>query len=83
MTGHFLLCCPAMMLQLKNMQDELLLLVAGVEGKDTAATWRKTLSIKSSKDLSKVAPTPDLRANPQPQSRCLRKISKPGRMNSS
>ena len=58
-TGHFLLCCPAMMLQLKNMRDELLVLVAGVEGKDTAATWRKSLSIKSSKDLSKVAPTPD------------------------
>lgn len=58
-TGHFILCCPAMMLQLKNMRDELLVLVAGVEGKDTAATWRKSLSIKSSKDLSKVAPAPD------------------------
>ena len=58
-TGHFMLCCPAMMLQLKNMRDELLVLVAGAEGKDIAATWRKSLSIKSSKDLSKVAPNPD------------------------
>ena len=58
-TGHFILCCPAMMLQLKNMRDELLVLVAGAEGKDIAATWRKSLSIKSSKDLSKVAPNPD------------------------
>ena len=48
-TGHFILCCPAMMLQLKNMRDELLVLVAGAEGKDIVATWRKSLSIKSSK----------------------------------
>ena len=58
-TGHFILCCPAIMLQLKNMRDELLVLVAGSEGNDIAATWRKSLSIKSSKDLSKVAPNPD------------------------